>query len=93
MGSKHLLHWDLEQAVADSSCLGFSLIHAYARKFRVGKKGVRDLPARCNVVATCEVVTNYAEVVNANVCELRAPRCFTDGPNTGRGCLKPFVDL
>ena len=37
-GSKHMFHGDLEQPVGDSSGLGFLLIQAYARKFRVGKE-------------------------------------------------------
>ena len=93
MGSKHLFHRDLEQAVVDSSRFGFFLIQAYARKFRIGEKGIGDLPACCHVVAAFEVVPDHAEVVHADVRELGAARHFADGPNTGRGCLEPFVDL
>ena len=50
-------------------------------------------PIRCHVVATREVVTDYAKVVNAHMRELRTSRYFADRPNAGRSRLQPFVDL
>ena len=36
---------------------------------------------------------NHAEIVNTDVCELRAARNLADRPNAGRGRLEPLVDF
>src|ERR1700723_187273 len=36
---------------------------------------------------------DYAEIVDADVRELRATRDLPDRPDTGRGSLQPLVDL
>ena len=60
--------------------VGFFLVQAYARELRIGEKGIGDLPTGCNVVATCEVVPDHAEVVNADVGELRTSALLRRSP-------------
>src|SRR5215469_4939836 len=36
---------------------------------------------------------DYAKIVDADMCELRAARNLADSPNTGRSCLQSLVDL
>src|SRR5207249_4574259 len=73
----------------------FSLLLAQsdAGEFRISEKAERDLPAGRNMTTTSEVVTNHAEIVNADVGKLRAACYLADCPNAGCRRLKPLIDL
>src|SRR5580658_3955777 len=45
------------------------------------------------MIAAGEIVMNHAEIVDADMRELRAAGHFADGPHAGRGRLQAFVDL
>ena len=45
------------------------------------------------MITSCKVVAHDAEVVNADMGELRGSRHLADGPDAWRGRLEPFVDL
>src|SRR5580658_9580551 len=45
------------------------------------------------MIAAGEIVMNHAEIVDADMRELRATSHFADGPHAGRGSLQAFVDL
>ena len=55
------------------------------RDLGIGEEGEGNLSAGGDAVATGEVVAEDAEIVQRNVCELRAPGDFAIGPNPG-GC-------
>jgi len=93
MRAQHRLHRDFEPAIGNSSRFRFLLAQSDAREFWIGEKAKRNLPARGYVVAASQVVANDAEIVDADVCELRAARHFSDGPDAGRGGLQAVVDL
>src|ERR1700722_1906126 len=93
MGAQHRLHRDFEQAIGNSFCFCFLLAQSDAREFWIGEKAKWNLPARGYVVAASQIAANDAEIVDADVGELRAARHFSDGPNAGRGGLQPLVDL
>ena len=51
------------------------------------------MPAGGDAIAAADVVVDHPEIVNADVGELRTAGDLTDGPNTGRRCLQPFIRL
>src|SRR5262245_25988810 len=63
------------------------------RQFRICEQAVWNLPACGHAINTVEVVMHHTEVVDADVCELRAARNLADRPNAERGGLKSLVDI
>ena len=62
------------------------------RQFGIGKEDVWDNTASRRSVAAIEIVKHDAEVVLANVGEVRTPGRFAGGPNVRGRCLQPVVD-
>src|SRR5215510_3083671 len=65
------LHRNLEQAIGRAVRSGFLFAQPNAREFRIGEKAERNLPAGRDALATMNAVMDYAEIVDANVRELR----------------------
>jgi len=61
-------------------------------EFRVGKQTIRNLSACRYAVAAGHVGMDNTEIVNTDVCELRATSSFADCPNTGSRRLESLVD-
>lgn len=64
-----------------------------AGEFGIGKQAIWNLPAGRHTVAARQVGMHHAEIVQADVGELRAAGNFADGPNAGCRRLKALVDL
>jgi len=71
----------------------FAFTQADARKFRIGKQTVWNLPASGDAIASGKIGMDHAEIVNAVVCKLRATSDFADCPNARRCGLQALIDL
>jgi hypothetical protein len=62
------------------------LIHSGdMRKFGVGEQTIGDLSARGHTLAARQIGMDYAEIVDADMRELRTTCDLTDRPDAGRG--------
>src|SRR5579872_1880120 len=86
------VHWDFEQAVWNALVFGFVLMETHVGQFRVGKQAIWNLPAGSYASPPAQICMDYAEIVDANVRELRAARHLPNRPHTGRSRLQALVD-
>src|SRR5258708_1050495 len=91
--AEHLFHGNLEQSVCDAPILSLFLAEAYARKLWVCEQAEWHLPARCNVIATVEVVADNPKIVKTDVSELRPTGYVAYSPDSRRSRLKPLIDF
>ena len=93
LGPKHGLHGDLGQAVADAAVAGLPLAQPDAGQLRVGEQAERHLPPGRHAVPAGEVGQHHAEVVLADVREVRAAGAVAHRPDTLGRRPEPRVDL
>ena len=86
-------HRDLEKAIWNALCLCFHFANADASQFGIGKKAIRNLSATRHAVAAGQIGMDNAEIVDTDVCELRAACNLADRPNVWCRRLESLVDL
>ena len=81
VGAQHHSHGQFAKAIGNSLsfCLGF--IKADLGELRIDEKAERNLPSRGDTIASCEVVSENAEIIEGHVRESRAPGTFPYRPN------------
>src|SRR5581483_8113633 len=82
-------HVDLKQTIRYPFGLRFHFTQTDMSKLGVGKQTIWDLPARGHTVAAGYIGVDYAEIVDADVRELRAACDLANRPDVRRGGLQP----
>src|ERR1035438_4932211 len=84
---------NFEQAIGDVLFLCFGLAQSDVCHLWISEQGEGNLSASGDAAAAGEVVTEDAEVVEGDVCELRTTGYFAVGPNAGCRGFELFVHL
>src|SRR5580658_2106550 len=90
---QHRRHRNLEESIGNVIGFRFLLSYSNPREFGICEEAERHLPAGGCVVPAEDVIANHAEVIFADVCELRASSDFSHRPHAWSGRLQAFVYL
>src|ERR1700757_4874954 len=85
---QHSCHWNLEEAIGNTFSLCFLLTHSNARELGIREEAEGYLPACGHMVSSQQVVADHAEVIFADVRELRTSCDFSNRPHARRGRLQ-----
>ena len=91
MGSQHLRHRDLGQAIGDAARVGLSFGQSDARQLGIDEQTERHLTARGHSVPAGQILTHDLEIVFRNVREIGPAGAVTDGQHILDGRLAPLI--
>src|SRR5438105_11278207 len=83
--AQHPSHGHLCQPVCDAPFLRFRFVQADSRQLRISEHAEGYQPVTRRAVAATQVVTDDAEIVKCDVCELRTTGAIAHGPYARRG--------
>jgi hypothetical protein len=90
-GAQNRIHGNFGQPVGNSLLPGFGLAQPDAGELRISEKTKRHRSSRSAMVAAEDVVAHNAEIVFADMGEMRTTGDFADRPDARGGGLKTLV--